>query len=50
MYKRMAKRGTIQTVHDYGWRLEFLSLVVRFRVKIKGGQDDLKNQEDSLRH
>jgi hypothetical protein len=46
MYKKMARRGTIQSVHEDGWRLEFLSLVVRLKMKGKGGKDDLTNQED----
>jgi hypothetical protein len=50
MYKKMARRGTIQSVHEDGWRLEFLSLVVRLKMKGKGGKDDPENQEDSLRH
>jgi len=50
MYKRMAGRGTIQSAHDYGWRLEFPSLVVRLKMKRKGGKDDPGNQEDPLRH
>jgi hypothetical protein len=30
--------GTIQSVHDDGWRLEFLGLVVRLKMKRKGGK------------
>jgi hypothetical protein len=40
----------IKSVHDDGWRLEFLSLVVRLRMERKGGKDDPTNQEDPLRH
>jgi len=29
----MARRGTIRSAHDDGWRLEFLSLVVRLKMK-----------------
>jgi hypothetical protein len=38
MHKRMARRGTIKSVHDSRGSLEFLGLVVRLKIRRKGGK------------